>query len=222
MCTIKTMDKSFQEFFNDILAVRGLTIEKLAELAGVPNRYLAAMSSGDFQKLPALPYTRGYLMKIAEVLGIDGDELWQTYKDEIALKINAPDKLPSNRFAIRRFGKMKIIIGIILVSAIIYLIWQSDNLLGIPKIEITYPMADDLVLSIPLIKLAGKISNPKDKLTVNGEQIFINSDGSFEKEIFLRPGVNDIEFRIKRFLGKETKVVKKVVFQPQNIIESSQ
>lgn len=212
--------KSFQEFFNDILAVRGLTIEKLAELAGVPNRYLTVMSSGDFQKLPALPYTRGYLMKIAEVLGIDGDELWLTYKDEIALKISAPDKLPSNRFAIRRFGKMKIIIGIILVSAIIYLVWQSDNLLGIPKIEIAHPETDDLVLSIPLIKLAGKISNPKDKLTVNGEQIFINSDGFFEKEIFLRPGVNDIEFKIKRFLGKETKVVKKVVFQPQNIIEA--
>lgn len=214
--------KSFQEFFNDILAVRGLTIEKLAELTETPSRYLAAISSGDFQKLPALPYTRGYLMKIAEILGIDGDELWQTYKDEIALKISVPDKLPSNRFAVRRFGKMKIIIGIILISVIIYLVWQSGNLLGIPKIEITYPETDDLVLSIPLIKLVGKISNPKDKLTVNNEQIFINSDGSFEKEIFLRPGANDIEFKVKRFLGKEIKVVKKVIFQPQNIIEANQ
>ena len=220
-CIIKTMDKSFQEFFNDILAVRGLTIEKLAELTEVPKHYLDALSSGNFSKLPAVPYTRGFLSKIAEVLAIDGDELWRTYKDEIILNINTSDKLPFNRFAIRRFGKIKIIIGIILISAIIYLVWQSDNLLGIPKIEIANPAEDNLVLSIPLIKLAGKISNPKDKLTVNNEQIFINSDGSFEKEIFLRPGVNDIEFKIKRFLGKETKIVRKVVFQPQNIIEET-
>lgn len=214
--------KSFQEFLNDILIVRGLTVEKLAEMSEVPIRYLNAISSGDFQKLPALPYTRGYLMKISEILGINGDELWQTYKDEIILNVNKQDSLPLNRFAIRSFGKMKIIIGIILVSVIIYLIWQSGNLLGIPKIEITNPATDDLILNIPLVKLVGKISNSKDKLTVNGEQIFINSDGSFEKEFFLHPGANDIEFKIKRFLGKEIKVVKKVVFQPQNIVETEE
>ena len=144
------MDKSFQEFFNDILAVRGLTIEKLAELTEVPKHYLDALSSGNFEKLPAVPYTRGFLSKIAEVLAIDGDELWRTYKDEITLNINTSDKLPFNRFAIRRFGKIKIIIGIILISVIIYLVWQSDNLLGIPKIEIAKKIG---IIGIALILL---------------------------------------------------------------------
>ena len=195
--------KNFQEFFREALELRGMTIEKLEELTGISRHALAAIYNGDYKKMPSLPYLRGYLMKIAEILGIDGNQMWQTYKDEINSKISIEDKLPHNRFAIKPKSLRKLVIGIIAVSVIIYLVFRIDNLLGIPKIEIINPLMDSL-----------EINEERIKLTINNEEIFVNEDGYFEKDFQLLYGENNIEFKVKRFLGKEVKLEKKVIYQP--------
>ncbi|KKQ23129.1 MAG: Transcriptional regulator, partial [Candidatus Wolfebacteria bacterium GW2011_GWC1_37_10] len=206
--------KNFQEFFREALELRGMTIEKLVELTGISRHALAAIYNGDYKKMPSLPYLRGYLMKIAEILGIDGNQMWQTYKDEINSKISIEDKLPHNRFAIKPKSLRKLVIGIIAVSVIIYLVFRIDNLLGIPKIEIINPLMDSLEINEERIKLEGKLDNYWDKLTINNEEIFVNEDGYFEKDFQLLYGENNIEFKVKRFLGKEVKLEKKVIYQP--------
>ncbi len=207
--------KKIKDFFEEILSLRNLNLEKLANLTNIPKNYLAAFCEGDFKKLPPLPYARGYLMKIAEVLRVDGEELWKIYKNEISSQIKIPDRLPINRFAGRPFGKKLTAIGIIFIFAIIYLILRADDFLGVPKIEISVPDGEKIAVYEPMIKLSGRVNNFRDKLTVGGEEIFVSEDGRFEKEYWLRPGVNEIEFKVKRFLGKETIIIKEIIYQPQ-------
>ena len=69
--------KSFKEFLGEAMEIRGLTIERLSELTGISKRHLSAFIEGDFKKFPPLAYLRGYLMKISEVLRIDGEGTWQ-------------------------------------------------------------------------------------------------------------------------------------------------
>ncbi len=206
--------KKIKDFFDEILSLRNLNLEKLANMTNIPKNYLVAFCEGDFKKLPPMPYSRGYLFKIAEVLEIDGEELWKIYKNEIASQIKVPDRLPINRFAGRPFGKKIIAIGIISVFAIIYLILRADDFLGVPKIEIIVPAGEKIIVYEPLIKLSGRVNNFRDKLTLGGEEIFISEDGRFEKEYWLQAGINTVEFKIKRFLGKETKIVKEIIYQP--------
>lgn len=211
--------KGLSELFNEAISLRGLDVKKLSELTDIPVHYLAALSDGDFAKLPAVPYVRGYLIKAAEVLRMDADLLLRAYKQEVsfrALKTSgAEDKLPSNRFTLGTPSRKRtfIIIGIILVLAIIYFIWQIDNFFGTPKIQIFSPAADNLIVNSPSIKLSGEVSS-RDKLTVNGEEILVEKNGQFKKDFSLQSGINTIEFKAKRFLGREIKVIRQVICQP--------
>ncbi len=210
--------KGLSELLNEAIALRGLDVKKLSELTDIPVHYLAALSEGDFTKLPAVPYVRGYLIKVAEALRVDADLFLRAYKQEVsfrALKTSgSEDKLPSNRFTLGTPSRKRtfIIIGIILVLVIIYLIWRIDDFLGTPKIQIFSPAADNLIVNSPSIKLSGEVSS-RDKLTVNNEEILVEKNGQFQKDFSLQPGINTIEFKAKRFLGKEAKVIRQVIYQ---------
>jgi cytoskeletal protein RodZ len=210
--------KKLNELFNEALELRGLNVEKLAELTDIPIYYLTALSTGDFTKLPPAPYVRAYLMKIAEILRVDADLFLEIYNQEIErwpLKTSGPlDKLPFNRYAITPlYKKIALGVGIILILVSIYLIWRVDEFWGTPQIEITSPSADNLIINSPSIKLSGKV-NSRDKLTINSEEIPVEKNGQFEKDLSLQSGINTVEFKVKRFLGKEVKVIKQVIYQP--------
>ncbi len=207
------IQKNLTEIFHEALELRNLDIEKLAELTDVPEMYLTALYGSDFEKLPAAPYVRGYLMKIAEVLGIDGKALWQTYKNESIKTSGVKDKMPSNRFVIKPLKKRMLIFGTAAILVVIYFVWQIDNLLGMPKIDIVSPAFPTVIVSEPDFNLRGKVDG-RDKLTINNEEIFIGKDGWFEKEISFQPGVNTVEFKAKRLLGREVKVVRQIIYQP--------
>ncbi len=219
---VEGQSKNLKELLNEAIDTRNLDVKKLAELTDVPVHYLSALAEGEMSKLPAAPYVRGYLVKIAEILKIDGEALLRAYKQEISLwpvKTSGPqDKLPTNRFAFKVFGKKSIFIGgVVLIIAIILLLWRFDGFFGFfgtPQIDITNPETESLIVNADSIKLSGKV-NPSDKLTINNEEILPQLDGQFEKDFSLQVGVNTIEFKVKRFLGKETNVVKQVIYQPQ-------
>jgi len=156
-------------------------------------------------------------MKIADILNINSNLLWRTYKKENLFKISgAEDKLPVNRFAIRPFNKKKLAIGIVIIFIATVLIWKLNDFLGIlgtPSLKINAPAADNLIVNAPSIKIEGE-AVAKDKLIINNEEVAVGSDGHFEKEFTLQPGINTIEFKVKRFLGKEIKIVRQVIYQP--------
>lgn len=222
--TINNEFKSLREIFNEALKLRNLDVKKLSEMTDIPVHYLSAFSSGDPKKLPASPYVRGYLAKIADILKIDVDSLLEAYKQETLLwpaKSSGPeDKLPLNRFALKSKRKIAIIgvfiTGILVI--LIFLAFQFSGFLGNPQIEITSPAENNIVVNSSMIKLSG-ITNPKDKLTINNEEVLAESDGRFEKNFSLQPGPNAVEFKIKRFLGKEITVIKIITYQPETITE---
>ena len=78
------------------------TASKLADATGVPERFIAAIIEGNFGILPAAPYVRGYIKKIAAVLDLDGEILWERYDRETKPRQSGgKDHLPENRFAIK-------------------------------------------------------------------------------------------------------------------------
>jgi len=216
--SINGESKNLKEIFNEALELRELDVKKLAELTDIPVNYLAALSDGDLSKLPANPYARGYLFKIAEILRIDSDLLLKTYKQELCLwpaKTSGPaDKLPSNRYAFKFFNKKIIIIVVIILLLIIgFLLWRFSNFFGMPRIEIFSPVGNNLIVATSSIELSGKI-DPRDKLIINNEELLAQANGQFEKNFPLQIGINTIEFKVKRFLGKEVKIIRQVIYQP--------
>lgn len=216
--SINGESKNLKEIFNEALELRDLDVKKLAELTDIPVNYLAALSDGDLSKLPANPYTRGYLLKIAETLRIDSDLLLKAYKQELSLwpaKTSGPaDRLPSNRYAFKFFNKKIIFIAAIILFLIIgFLIWRFSNFFGTPRIEVLSPASNNLVVATSSIELSGKV-DPRDKLVINNEELLAQANGQFEKNFSLQIGINTIEFKVKRFLGKEVTIIRQVIYQP--------
>lgn len=213
------MDKPLQELLKEQVTIKGYNVERLTRVTGIPERYLEGLLSGDYSKLPPAPYVRGYLMAIAPLLDLNAEELWEEYKKEEWLKKSgALDKLPTNRFAIKSISKKKIVAAIFGILLIIYLGWNIGHLLGKPKLEIINPSLETITTEESTIKLIGYI-NPADKLLINTEEIVTDSNGLFTKDYSLQAGLNTIEFLAKRFLGKETKVVKQIIYQQNNVYQ---
>ncbi len=194
--------------------LKNLTLEKLSHLTGIAEHHLTAIEAMDFSRLPAAPYVRGYLKKIAVTLGMNHEELWKMYERELTYKRSgAFDRLPTNRFKIEPLKKGYVVGGIIIAIVMGYLGFAARVFFTAPKLDIDEPQALTSLSPNSAMTLAGTI-DPKDKLTINGEETLSDAAGHFEKTYNLQPGLNTIEFKVQRFLGKQKVEIRQVLYQP--------
>lgn len=208
------MDKDLKTLLSGTMEMKNLSPEKLAQITNIPERYISALQNMEIDKLPAAPYVRAYLKKIAGVLNLDYDELWTLYEQELPHKTSGLfDTLPANRFAIQRLDK-KIWFAAFAALLLLVYITLNINIFGTPSLEVTSPEEPFINVYESSVVLSG-IINPKDKLTINGEEMPSDADGNFETSFNLQPGLNTIELKVKRFLGNETRVIRQVLYQPK-------
>ena len=205
--------KSLQTIFEETLEQKNLSHDKLANITAIPRRYIIAIQNLELNVLPSSPYVRGYLKKICEVLGLNFNEIWKIYEQELKHKTSgAFDKLPINRFAIHKINKKSVAGGVFAVILMIFLISNFNNFFAKPFLNRTNPKEAITTTSEYSIDLLGAI-NPKDKLTINDREIVTDVYGNFESIYELQPGLNTINFKVKKILGKENLEIRQVMFQ---------
>lgn len=197
------------EFLKETFTAHGLNDEKLSYLTNIPKRFITALRTGDFSRLPAEPYTRGYLIKISSVLKIDSAELINIYRESIGKKRRGGDKLPVNRFKATPLKKSWLLGTAITLIIAGLLFFRLDAILGMPELSIVVPAET----SIESLTVEGQIK-PRDTLTLNGEIVYTDDVGYFKHDVLLQPGINTLDLRVKRFLGRETEVVRTVYYNP--------
>lgn len=194
------------------MEAKGLDVGKLADLTDVPQRFISSLVSGDFNDLPSEPYIRGYLFKIAGILEADPNLLWRSFRQSSEIRSSGSgDILPANRFGLKKMSSRKIWILLAALVLVGFLGFRINSILGKPTIDVSLPE----ITASQVVKVTGQV-NPDDTLTLNNEVIYADKSGRFEKEIQLEPGLNTLEFKVKRYLGRETKEVKQVLYKPNN------
>ena len=206
--------KRLSELLRNALTERGLTAERLGEQTGIAERHIDSLLKGTFEKLPAAPYVRGYLGKLAPLVGMESQELWRLYREELAPKSSGPlDRLPSNRYVIRsRVSRRTIALGAIAVIIVVYLSFNLNRLIGQPPLRIEYPFAETITVDTDTVMLTGAV-DPRDTLSINGEEIPVDAEGRFEKSQRLEPGLNTMVFSVKRLLGREITETRRVIYE---------
>ena len=209
-------NKNLSEIIKTHLEQKAITPLRLQQMTGIPERYLEALLKGELKKMPAAPYTRGYIKKIGEALNIDSRELWEHYNEEVLVLSSGPtDRLPTNRFAIKSVNKKWIVAAIAVIVLFIYLAINVGRLIGQPSLTITNPSTELSVTNFPAVNITGQIES-KDTLFINDQEIPVLADGNFEKTYALQPGLNNFEFLVKKFLGRSLKESRQVIYQTQN------
>ena len=206
---IMSKQNDLGEALMDLMKSKGIGPQKLSSVTDVPKRFIDAILQGDLDKLPPRPYIRGYLFKISNTLGADNDALWQVYRSSAeTLSSGEKDKLPINRFAIKKLSPRVIIFVLsgLLVATLIGM--NINRIIGKPMLNVNIPEATDQ----QVLRVDGLI-NPRDRLTLNGELIYTDEEGNFTKDVQMELGLNTLEFRVKRYLGRETTSIKQVFYQ---------
>ncbi|MEK3978014.1 RodZ domain-containing protein [Psychrobacillus sp. FSL K6-2836] len=62
---------------------KGYSIEDLQEITKIQKRYLAGIEEGNYATMPGAFYVRAFIKQYAEAVGLNGDELLETYKSDI-------------------------------------------------------------------------------------------------------------------------------------------
>ena len=208
------MDKTVSELLRERVEVKGLTVTRLKQQTGIAERYLQALLEGNSDRLPASPYVRGYLFRLASILDLDGSALWELYRSETGARSSGPaDRLPANRFALRPISRAALIAGVLAVVLLGYFALNANRFLGRPDLRVVSPAAETTVTDSHTITLIGTV-DPSDTLTIGGEPVSIEPSGRFERPYELQPGLNQIEFLASRLLGGEAKVIRQVIYQP--------
>lgn len=208
--------KTLKDFLRETIELKGYSLDRLSHLSEIPHRYLELILDGNYAKLPAAPYIRGYLVRLASILELNGEEIWQAYKKEIAPKSSGKnDKLPENRFAIKTVKKGWIFAGLAAILLLVYGGINAGQLIGKPRITVFSPTENSSVTAEATALLSGKI-NPRDKLTINGSEVPVGKSGEFSENYNLEGGVNTFEIVVKRLLGRETKIIKQIFYQPND------
>jgi cytoskeletal protein RodZ len=201
--------KNFGEVFADAVRIKGYSLEKLASLSGVSERFLRILAEGQYEKLPSAPYMRGYLLKIAEILEVDGNSLWAEY--EVAIeprRSGEKDTLPQNRFRTWQIHRGTIFAIVGGLAVLIILLWRlpwfqspSLNVLG----------KDGEVVATSTWTIRG-LADREQAVSINGEITSVREDGTFEKELKLQPGFNTFTVLGIYPLGREEKVVRQIFY----------
>ena len=207
--------KQFHELFKEYADLKGMSASRLAEASGVPERYIEAFLGGDYSRLPAAPYVRGYLKKIGPVMSVDGEELWRAYKEERMPKSSgAADQMPKNRFAFKKMNRNWLIGALLTSMLLVYLGVRIDDVVGTPTLIVENPSFGETTVTEGSLVIRGVVS-PGDKLTLNGEEVPADPEGRFEKEVSRDPALNVFTLVARRSLGRERTVVRRVIYQPQ-------
>jgi cytoskeletal protein RodZ len=204
--------KTFRETLKDALRAKGISANKLAELTDISPRYIRALIENDAENLPAAPYVRGYLHHIAQTLDMDADALWHQYQhDERLDQSGGKDLLPSNRFARTKTNKKAVGLTIIALIAVAYFVPKIASFFGQPSIVLTNPTTDNQNVATSDFFITGRVDNARDKVLINAEEIVVNPDNTFSKEVLLQNGPNTYTIVVHRFLGKDVTLVRTII-----------
>lgn len=206
------MDYSdFSNFLNERMRERNIGFKRLSELTGVSVKHLEDLSSGDPSRLPPAPYLKGYLTRLGEILDFDHNQAWEEMKKLAESKSSGKsDEPPRNRFSREPISKY-MVGGIIIFFLLLYASSRFYEISGTPSLTILSPR--DSLSTENSVLFAGTVSNASG-LEINGEQIQIQRDGSWQKQVSLQQGLNTFEIKAKKFLGRETKTIRQIDYQP--------
>ncbi|MBI2635150.1 MAG: helix-turn-helix domain-containing protein [Parcubacteria group bacterium] len=203
----------FADFLKEKLKEKNLNLERLSELTKIQVYHLQALLAGEFDKLPPAIYREGIFKRLSKFLDLNENEIMEMYKNENHATneisyVNSPIVSKRNSYFILTPKKLMVFLGgtlLVLVSA--YLWYQFNFLIGPPNLVIE--PKEDMIVRDESLLVKGKTDSGVD-LTVNGENVYVSSDGSFSKDIQLAAGLNIIEIKSVNNLGKVTKIIRQV------------
>lgn len=187
------------------------TLEEIEKSTKIRKELLQALEIGQYNKLPPPTFVQGFIKNYGKFLGLNPEKLLAIYRREFSEGKNPPrilesfsNPLDKKRFKITPAKALGISVLTLILIFFAYLWFEYRFLVGAPFLEVSEPK-DQASVSQESLIVSGK-TDPENKVTINNQEIQVDSLGKFSQEIKLSENVNNISIISFSKIGKSTKV----------------
>lgn len=191
---------------------RRMSLNEVSRIIMVQIKYLEYLEQGEYDKLPADVYTKGFLRNYADFLGVEERILLKLYNKEKGIKKNLEKSKKGENSQIKSVNissfvltpkKIVIIVGTLLVFLGLFLLYKEvGTFASTPRLVVLSP-EDGSEVSGNSLFVEG-ITEKDASLFINGQPILVGDDGKFKENITLQSGINSINIKSVNKFKKET------------------
>lgn len=183
-----------------------VSLEDVSRELRIPVVQLRALEEEDYSIFSAELYARGAYTSYAQYLGVYSAKdlravlrALSSVRTRVPLKLLTPDRLFD-----RLLNPRLVIIAIGVCIALIvggYIAWQVQSFWRFPDLAITGPV--NHVIDGPDVTVAGK-AEPDARLTINDQQVLLQSDSTFSAQLSLHIGINPVRVVVSNASGRQS------------------
>ncbi len=202
-----TLGERLKKMRND----RRLGSNDVAKMTKVQAKYLQYLEEGEYTKLPADVYVKGFLRSMAIFFGVSENALIKQYEREKGIQVNigkttskelSPEPIKYSGFAITPKILIAGIIVIAVLSGFCYLYFEVNNFVSVPRLVILKP-SDGAMIDGSMVHVVG-VAEKDSVVSLNGQFVLVNENGEFSEDVTLQNGVNKITVIAKNKFDKES------------------
>jgi len=194
---------------------KNLKLENVAKKININIKYLRALETGNYDKLPSGTYGKNFLREYSLFLGLNYEMMLKMFESEIAINRDKVESIFSKQVIKKRYLWAmprlfrNIIIVFFIAICLFYLNFYLRNIGAKPGLEIFNPI-DNLVTEEKTVNVSG-LADIGTNIKINGEAVLADSSGNFNKIINLNKGINIINITAQKKYGQSSQVVRQVL-----------
>lgn len=189
---------------------RRLGLPEVSRGTKIQTKYLQYFEDGEYMKLPADVYVKGFLRSYALYMGLSEKSLIRQFERERGIhknikKIEDDEKTrkPINFSVFIITPKMIVVsvIALLAFSSFVYLYFQVNNFVSAPRLVIIKP-SDGLVIDGSVAHVIG-VAEKDALVAINDQPVLVNEKGEFSEDVGLKEGLNVIGVKARNKFNKE-------------------
>lgn len=203
----KVQSLTLGEKLRNIRSNKRASLSDISKNTRIQIEYLEYLEQGDYDKLPADVYVKGFLKSFAEYLNVDERDLIKSFNKERSIQKNikgdenannAPKKINLSNFSINPKIISVVLISMFFIGMSFYLYKKLDSFVSTPELIILNPEEDAVVYDSQVV-VNGR-TDEGNEVFINSQPVLVDENGTFKESIILRNGINMITVRsINRF-----------------------
>lgn len=179
-----------------------MSYAEIAKATRIQAKYLEYLENGEYEKLPAEVYVRGFLKSYARHLGLDDDAFLKLYDKEKHIRVHLGHeksvkesvRYPAmNAWIITPRTLLFTLLALIVGGTLFYLFSEFRSFVAEPRLLIIDPLSG-ATIDGSIVVLRGQ-TDPGAIVVANGEPVFVGGQGEFSEELTLQQGLNRIVIR---------------------------
>jgi cytoskeletal protein RodZ len=191
-----------------------LTLDAVARTTNIPAKYLHALETSRYDELPGAVYVRNFLRICSTLYHLNSERVLELYARErriagVPHPPSPPHAIPTPRTVHLPRLLRTIAIVAMAIGFLGYLGLKVQRIVEPPMLNVLMP-TEDATTTERSITVSG-VTEPESTVTINGQSVFLGTDGQFSETVTLQSGLNVIKISSRKKRSQERTVYRRII-----------